>query len=165
VAVGAVDDHVSVTGDHDAVRVRRAHADDADAITDVWLRARRASIPAIPAPIHRDDEVRRWFADTVLPERTVWILTVGTRVVALLVLDDGWVDQLYVDSAHTGAGFGSRLLDIAKREYPGGLDLWTFASNSGARRFYERHGFVAVDATNGDNEEGAPDVRFHWPGG
>ena len=32
-------------------------------------------------------------------------------------------------------------------------------------RFYERHGFTAVAATNGDNEEGAPDVRYHWSGG
>ena len=40
--------------------------------------------------------------------------------------------------------------------------LWTFQSNHGARRFYERHGFVAVQHTDGDNEEGAPDVRYEW---
>lgn len=34
----------------------------------------------------------------------------------------------------------------------------------GARRFYERHGFVVVDATEGDNEEGAPDVCYQWLG-
>jgi hypothetical protein len=31
-----------------------------------------------------------------------------------------------------------------------------------ARRFYERHGFVAEATTDGDNEEGAPDVRYRW---
>ena len=45
---------------------------------------------------------------------------------------------------------------------PDGLDLWAFRSNTGARRFYERHGFVAVAFTEGDNEEGEPDVRYHW---
>jgi hypothetical protein len=39
--------------------------------------------------------------------------------------------------------------------------LWCFQANSGARRFYERHGFVAVEFTDGhDNEEGCPDVLY-----
>ena len=37
----------------------------------------------------------------------------------------------------------------------------TFARNAGARRFYERHGFVAVAFGDGTgNEEGEPDVRY-----
>jgi len=28
--------------------------------------------------------------------------------------------------------------------------------------FYEGHGFVAVDMTEGDNEDGSPDVRYRW---
>ncbi|CAA9412428.1 MAG: hypothetical protein AVDCRST_MAG35-1509, partial [uncultured Quadrisphaera sp.] len=44
-----------------------------------------------------------------------------------------------------------------------GLALWTFASNVAAQRFYERHGFVAGDRTDGSgNEERAPDVRYAW---
>ena len=62
----------------------------------------------------------------------------------------------------TGPGLGTRLLDRAKAERPDGLDLWTFQANTGARRFYERHGFVEVARTDGDNEEGAPDVRLAW---
>jgi GNAT superfamily N-acetyltransferase len=62
----------------------------------------------------------------------------------------------------TGRGIGARLLDLAKVLRPDRLELWTFAANIGARRFYERHGFLAVDATDGDNEEGAPDVRYEW---
>ena len=42
------------------------------------------------------------------------------------------------------------------------VQLWTFQSNAGARRFYERHGFVAVQTTDGDNEEQAPDIRYLW---
>ena len=144
--------------------VRRGTRDDADAIADVWLRSREASIPDIPPPVHGDAAIRSWFAEMVLPQQDVWVASVDDRVVALLVLHDGWVDQLYVDPAHTGIGLGSGLLDVAKRECPHGLDVWTFASNHGARRFYERHGFVAVDATDGDNEEGAPDIRYHWRG-
>jgi len=56
-------------------------------------------------------------------------------------------------------------LTLAKRERPGGLRLWTFESNTGAQRFYERHGFVATDRTDGrNNEEGAPDILYVWNG-
>jgi ribosomal protein S18 acetylase RimI-like enzyme len=50
-----------------------------------------------------------------------------------------------------------------ERERPGGLRLWTFASNTSAQRFYERHGFVAIDRTDGQhNEERAPDILYTW---
>ena len=84
-------------------------------------------------------------------------------VAALIVLEPGWIDQLYVDPMYTRGGLGSRLVDLAKEINPDGLDLWTFQTNGGARRLYERHAFVAVDTTEGDNQEGAPDVRYHWP--
>ena len=51
---------------------------------------------------------------------------------------------------------------IAKERRPRGLQMWTFQANGGARRFYERHGFVVMEATDGDNEERAPDVRNEW---
>ena len=41
------------------------------------------------------------------------------------------------------------------------VNLWTFQRNTGARRFYERNGFIAVDLTDGaSNEEREPDVRY-----
>jgi ribosomal protein S18 acetylase RimI-like enzyme len=145
------------------VLVRRAVDADADAVADVWLRSRLASMPAIPAPVHHDDEVRRWFADVVVPHREVWIAErPNDEVVGLLVLHEDWVDQLYVDPRWFGNRVGMRLLDLAKQRRPDGLQLWVFETNTAARRFYERHGFIAVEATDGDNEEGAPDVRYVW---
>ncbi len=142
--------------------VRRATGVDALAVAEVWLRSRHASVPANPAPVHSDDEVRGWFAEVVAPTRETWVAEVEGSVVALLVLDGRWVDQLHVDPPLTGQGLGSQLIEVAKAERPDGLDLWTFQANHGARRFYARHGFVEVDRTDGDNEEGAPDVRLRW---
>jgi len=77
------------------------------------------------------------------------------------VLEDDWLDQLYVDPARTGQGIGTRLLEIARRERPVGLRLWTFQSNEGAQRFYERHGFTEVLRTDGsENEERSPDILY-----
>jgi len=63
----------------------------------------------------------------------------------------------------TGRGIGASLLTLAKERRPNGLRLWTFASNPGAQRFYERHGFVEADRTDGqENEERSPAILYRW---
>lgn len=79
-----------------------------------------------------------------------------------MVLSAGWIEQLYLAPGWTGRGIGARLVRHAQDLAVGPLELWTFASNLGAARFYERHGFVQVDRTDGDNEEGEPDIRYRW---
>ena len=83
-------------------------------------------------------------------------------IAGVMVLNDNWIDQLYIDPEWTGQGLGSSLIDKAKTEHPEILELWTFESNVGAQRFYERHGFIAVGRTDGENEEGAPDIHYRW---
>jgi len=128
----------------------------------VWLRSRKASVPAIPPAVHPDEDVRGWLTNVVLPDCEVWVVEAGEPV-AMMALAEGWIDQLYVDPNWTGRGIGSELVGTAQARHPDGLELWTFQANVAARRFYERHGFVAVEMTEGDNEEGAPDVRYRWP--
>jgi GNAT superfamily N-acetyltransferase len=143
---------------------RGTHA-DARAAGDLWLRARKAAIDVIPPPVHRDDEVRAWFASHVVRETELWVAEEEAgALVGILILDGPWLDQLYVEPTTTGRGIGASLVDLAKRERPAGLRLWTFASNAGAQRFYERHGFVERGRTDGDNEEGAPDILYVWDG-
>jgi GNAT superfamily N-acetyltransferase len=144
------------------VVLRRASTADTLAAANLWLRSRHASIPAIPAPVHSDDDVREHFASVTVTKHETWLAEVGTKLVGLLVLDNEWIDQLYVDPDCTGCRIGSRLLELAKELRPRRLELWTFQSNTGARRFYERHGFVPTETTDGRNEEHAPDVHYRW---
>jgi ribosomal protein S18 acetylase RimI-like enzyme len=157
--------------------VRRATAADADTVADVWLRSFGGALPTVRRA-HSDDDVRSWIRDVVVPGRETWVATVDGVVAAMMVLDVGGgsvesdagdpvgvgeIDQLYVDPSTQGCGLGSRLVDVAKRRYPAGLELWTFQINAAARRFYERHKFVAVDRTDGSgNEEREPDIRYRW---
>jgi GNAT superfamily N-acetyltransferase len=149
-----------------AATLRRAAIEDADAVADVLITARRDAGDAIPPAVHPDAETRAWVRTVVLPRHEVWLAeTPGARPLGVLVLHDDWVDQLYIAAAATGHGLGSRLIDLAKARRPDGLQLWTFASNTGAQRFYRRHGFTVAETTDGaGNEERAPDIRFVWPG-
>ena len=118
------------------VSFRRAIDADARAAADLWLRARKAAIGVIPPPVHDDDDVRAWFASHVVPDTDLWLADDRAgALVGILVLDGRWLDQLYVEPAMTGRGIGGGLVEVAKRERPHGLWLWTFASNAGARRF------------------------------
>lgn len=148
--------------------LRRAAADDAPHVADLYLRARAAAAATgrVPPGIHPPEEVRRWFAEQAVPEKELWLAetTLGS-LAGILVLDRDWVDALYVEPGLTGRGIGSELVVLAKRRRPHGLQLWSFESNLPAHRFYEGHGFVAADRTDGSgNEERSPDVRYVWLG-
>ena len=141
--------------------IRRAAEGDAAAVADTWLAAFRETYVFPPA--HTDDEVRAWVRTGLLPSTMTWVAVADDAVIGFMSLRDSWVEQLYVRQPWTGRGIGSRLLALAKQARPHGLELWTFQVNAGARRFYERNGFTAVEMTNGaGNEERQPDVRYVW---
>jgi GNAT superfamily N-acetyltransferase len=146
------------------ILVRSAGRQEVDKAAEVYLRSRHSAVPAIPPLVHDDDDVREWFRTTAMSEYELWLADddqIG--VVGIMMLAGDWLDQLYVDPPHAGSGVGSELLAVAKAVRPNGLQLWTFESNLGARRFYERHGFVMVERRDGsDNEERSPDVKYVW---
>lgn len=92
----------------------------------------------------------------------VTVAELGSDVAAFIARDGNDVDALFVASWAQGRGLGAALLDDAKAQADR-LELWTFQNNTGAQRFYLRHGFDEVARTNGDkNEEGLPDIRYLW---
>ena len=146
----------------DDVDLRLAGAHDAAAFADVYLTSFKSTYD-FPL-VHSDEEVRHWVAAVLIPNEEVWVAaTPDGSVIAVLALTSDMIDQLYVAPGCTGRGIGSRLVTLAKIRRPAGLDLYTFQVNVGARRFYERHGFVEVARGDGaGNEEGQPDLRYAW---
>lgn len=147
--------------------LRSARGNDAGDCAHVYLRSRAFALPDVPCP-YGVGEVRRWMADEVIGHLDVTVAEIDGTIVGLMVLDpgrrgEGWIDQLYLDPAWVGRGLGDRFIAQAKQRLSGGLELWCFEVNEPARRFFERHGFVAVDRTDGlANAERAPDVRYRW---
>ncbi|MFE2048952.1 GNAT family N-acetyltransferase [Streptomyces sp. NPDC059459] len=149
--------------DGQTVVLRRATAADARGAADVWLRSFAAALPTVVRP-RSDDEVREYFHRVVVPLRETWVAeTVHEEVVGVLVLEGEELSQLYLAPEWRGRGIGDRFVALAKERAPGRLFLWTFQVNAPAHRFYERHGFTAVEWTDGaGNEEREPDVRYLW---
>ena len=111
--------------------------------------------------MHTDDEVRKWIRKVVLPTTTVWVAETDGAIVGFFSLDGHTLGHLYVHPDHQRAQIGTALLQLARSLSPKHLQLYTFAQNKGARRFYERHGFRAI-AFGTDNEENLPDVLYEW---
>ncbi|MEM9708813.1 MAG: GNAT family N-acetyltransferase [Pseudomonadota bacterium] len=109
--------------------------------------------------VHTSKEVEAFYRDFVFETRAVWVI--GDPVAGFMAMDEaaGQVTALYVRMP--GQGLGKALLDYAKSGRAR-LELWTFEANRGARRFYRREGFKEIRRTDGDNEEGLPDVLLEW---
>jgi ribosomal protein S18 acetylase RimI-like enzyme len=146
------------------VRIRQAVPNDADGIADVFIPS-FGSLTFLPR-LHTDDEHRAFIADVVLREQDVVVAEADGRVAGFIAMAHGdLVHHLYVHPEHQGRGIGSALLGEAKRRMPHGFRLWVFQQNERARRFYERHGLVVVELTDGSaNEERTPDALYGWPG-
>jgi ribosomal protein S18 acetylase RimI-like enzyme len=121
-------------------------------------------MPYAPAA-HTVAVVRAWVATGLVPSGGVTVAQAGGRVVAAMAASTAgsasWVTQLAVDPALVGRGIGALLLAHALRSLAPPIRLYRFQANTGARRCYERHGFVAIEFSDGHaNEERCPDVWY-----
>lgn len=141
--------------------IRRAALADAEATAAVFT-ASFASMRFVPK-LHSAQEDRA-FVRRLIAQKEVWLATRDGAVLGLACWHAGWLEQLYVDPRRHNEGTGTALLRHVMREHPEGFQLWAFQANTGARRFYERHGRRQVEWTDGArNEEKTPDVRLAWP--
>jgi GNAT superfamily N-acetyltransferase len=145
-----------------ALSLRPAEPKDADAIADVFIAARKASMPFLP-DLHTDEDTRAWIRDVVLERDEVWVAAAGDRVDGFLAMNGDVLDHLYVAPRLHGGGVGSALLAKAKQLRPEGFRLWVFQRNMQARGFYEARGLRVVELTDGSgNEEQEPDAVYEW---
>ena len=155
-----------------AVRCRAATRDDADAIADLHAASWRATYRGSMRDAYLDGDVageRRalWRERLGAPSASQHVVVAEDAgevlgfACAYGAADPTWgteLDNLHVGRAAQSRGIGARLLRATARwaraaHADAGLYLWVVDRNTGARRFYERHG--ARDA-GGDHWQ-APD--------
>jgi ribosomal protein S18 acetylase RimI-like enzyme len=146
------------------VELKSATASDSARIAQLLIDARTAFMPYAPSA-HTDEEVRSWVATSMVRSGDVILALASGATVGVMATKQecncSWITQMTVDPAHVGRRIGSSLLAHALLILRRPILLYTFQANTGARRFYERHGFRAIQFTDGrTNEERCPDVLY-----
>lgn len=145
---------------------REALQTDAGRVAEIFLSSRKEFVSFAPLA-HSDEDIESWIGDTLIPTSRVIVAESGSRLLGMMALSEdqnfGWIDHLYLDPAEVNRGIGSEFIGKAKAELRHPIRLHTFQENLDCRRFYERHGFCAINFTDGaDNEERCPDVLYEF---
>jgi ribosomal protein S18 acetylase RimI-like enzyme len=113
--------------------------------------------------VHRPEDVLNFYRTEIATKRQTIVAVDGSRVRGFATLaPDNFVTALYVEQGSRSRGIGGLLLERAKRELAPTVNLYVFQHNVGAQAFYNRHGFVEINRTSGDNEENLPDILMEW---
>ena len=130
-----------------------------DELVALWRASFEAALGIVdPHPL---DEQRRYFVEQVEPANRVRMAVVDGRLAGFIAASRESIAQLHVHIAWQRRGIGSQLLAWAKGQSGGSLWLYTFAKNAVARRFYEKHGFVAIEFGFEPTWQ-LDDVRYRW---
>ena len=148
-----------------AVTIRFGAAADAPALARIYTAARAAALPGL-VEAHDVTGVADWLASTLMVRHRVRVATAGDTPIGYIgfgqdAVHGPMVLHLYLDPGWHRRGIGSLLLAEAAAALGPRLSLFCIARNTGARAFYERHGFrVAASSDGAGTEEGEPDVLF-----
>ena len=135
--------------------IRRATVEDVEEIVAIFEPS-FALLDFLPE-LHTHEENLAFF-ERCIRDGEAYILGRG-----IAILDGDWLTHLYVHPDEIGTGLGHALFEHVTTLRPGGFEFWVFQQNERARRFYESHGALPVEFTDGSgNEEKTPDVRDRW---
>jgi len=141
--------------------LRQLKLDDMDQAAVVQRQSRDLALPWI-AVLHTPEEDRWHFREHVFETCQLWGNFEASQLIGFIAFRERWIDHLYILPSSQRRGIGTALLQVAQ-ELKQELNLWTFQRNLAARRFYERHGFLLIDETDGArNEEKEPDALYRW---
>lgn len=121
--------------------IRPYHADDVEAVIDVWEKANALAHPFLAPEFVA--EVHQAMRDIYLPNAETYVLEDGGVVVGFIALLGNEIGGLFLDPSLHGKGYGKALVDHAVA-LKGPLKVEVFRDNAIGRPFYERYGFEFV---------------------
>ncbi|WP_080761241.1 GNAT family N-acetyltransferase [Rhizobium rhizogenes] len=145
-----------------ACRLRPSITADYDAIAEVWHSS--ASLSGVgPLVMPTKAELRE---RVELEFAAGWNVTVAVRaneIVGFVAIEPNKavLAELFVRPASIGSGIGWALLAHAMTVMPQGFTLITRSSNTRARNFYERAGFIALRHDK-HPRTGDPVICYGW---
>jgi len=124
-----------------AYSIRPYHADDIDAVIDVWQRANALAHPFLKSDFVA--EVHKAMREVYLPKAEAYVLEEERMVLGFIALIGNEIGGLFLDPSRHGKGYGRALVDHACG-LKGPLKVEVFRDNAVGRPFYERYGFEIV---------------------
>lgn len=126
------------------MQIRKAEVRDLSRIAEILVFVKRINY----RPIFQNDaysfgelQVLNVAREYAAPERLeqMWVFDDGI-VKGLMRIEGEEIKELYVDHFFQGQGVGAQLIEFAKERFSCRC-LWALEKNTGAIRFYRRHGF------------------------
>ena len=148
-----------ILGAGELIIIEEFRAGHAEELVLMWRESFEFGV-GVPDP-HPLEEQARYLLTEVVPNNVIRVACLEGQIVGFVAASPTSIAQLYVRKGLHRRGIGSRLLDWAKTQSSGTLGLYTFARNSGARAFYERHGFKIV-ARGHEPTWDLDDLRYEW---
>lgn len=129
--------------------IRKARTEDASRLAEILIFSKRMNYRSI----FQDDYVSfaelqvyplaKSYAENPALLEKVWVYD-DEFVKGMVHAEGEQVAELYVDTFFVNLGIGSSLIEFAVKDL-GCRYLWVLDKNTGAKRFYERHGFRQTD--------------------
>ena len=125
---------------------------DLERVVDIWYNSSIDTYNFISKD-HWDsmkDKVRSKFL-----ESKIYVYEEDSIIKGFILIEDGYIDELYVDKKYRSNGIGKQLLNYVKSDYEE-LTLNIFQKNVDGIRFYQNNGFIVVEENTEDstNEKG-----------
>jgi ribosomal protein S18 acetylase RimI-like enzyme len=148
--------------DSSSLVIEDFRAEHADELVPMWRESFEFGVGVTdPNPLA---EQARYLFTEVVPNNAIRVARLENQIVGFVAASPTSIAQLYVRRGFHGRGIGSRLLAWAKAQSSGTLWLYTFARNTGARAFYEHHGFKVAARGHEPNWK-LDDLRYEWTAG
>ena len=140
--------------------IRKAAADDTQAMLQIWLDASIQAHDFIPAAFWQNQLIS--MRDTYLPLAENYVIEDNNAVTgfASLLRPDAFLAALFVAPEQQGYGYGSALLDFLKQQGRE-LHLSVYAENAAAVNFYQKHGFKII-SQGIDENTGHAEYAMTW---
>ena len=132
---------------------------DALELVNMWRESFEFGV-GITDPNPIQDQLN-FFLREIVPHNDVTVVKDEEVIIGFLASVPESVSHLYIRVQNIGHGIGSHLLGLAKAKSGGSLWLYTFAQNTNARRFYERHGFTEVERES-ENMYKLEAIKYKW---
>lgn len=129
--------------------IRKSSAEDASRLAEILVFTKRMNYRSI---FHNDRVsfgepqvlplAQEYLADPHRLEH-IWVYD-DEFVKGMIHIENGWIQELYVDSFFQHEGIGAKLIEFAIKKFDVKY-LWVLEKNHGAARFYQSHGFSLTE--------------------